>query len=201
MRKRRNIWRLEQSGLKELLEQCRFDNFEAKTSWQADVLLKAKAYALEPKDWFYIGGQVGAGKTHICTAICLELINKGFDVRYMLWRDEIMAIKLNMTDDYSERLEELKNTEVLYIDDFFKGRKGEEPTASDVNIAFEIINYRYINNKITLISSERSIDEIIAIDEALGSRVLQKARKYTFCIGKDKQKNYRQFGEQMKIEF
>lgn len=201
MKKRRNIWRLEESGLKELVERCSFDSFQAKTSWQADILLKAKGFANSPKGWFYIGGQVGAGKTHLCTGICSELIEKGKDVRYMLWRDDIMAIKLNMTEDYSERLEELKTTEVLYIDDFFKGRKGEEPTSSDVNIAFEIINYRYINNLTTIISSEKSIDDVIEIDEALGSRILQKASNNSIILGKDKQKNYRRYGEQVSFEF
>ena len=46
---------------------------------------------------------------------------------------------------------------------------GKPITQGDINIAFEIINYRYINDLITIISSELLLDEIINIDEATGS--------------------------------
>ena len=50
-------------------------------------------------------------------------------------------------------MEELKNINVLYIDDFFKlidNYSKEE----DLNIAYEIINSRYLSDKITIISCE-----------------------------------------------
>ena len=70
-----------------------------------------------------------------------------------------------------------KTVEVLYIDDLFKTEQGRNPTTADVNIAFEILNYRYRNPElITIISSERTIQDIVKIDEAVGSRIFEKSR-------------------------
>jgi DNA replication protein DnaC len=59
-----------------------------------------------------------------------------------------------------------------------------------VNVAFEIINYRYNNpNLLTIISSELSEDELLDVDEAIGGRIYERAR--TFSIAKDRKRNYR----------
>ena len=189
---RRSLERLEDSGLKELVVNYKFSTYKTESDWQSQILEKAKSFITNKGNCFFIGGQIGAGKTHICTAICLNYIKQGLDTRYMLWRDEVMSIKLNMTDNYSERLDELKRVKVLYIDDFFKIKTGEQPTTSDVNIAFEIINHRY-NNKglITIISSEKTMNDLLKLDEAIGSRVYQMAKNYTIDIHKDPSKNYR----------
>lgn len=190
--KRRSIKRLEQSGLKDLINQYKFSTYKAESDWQKLILTKAQSFLKNNARCFFIGGQVGSGKTHICTAICLHLLKQALDTKYMVWRDEIMNIKLNMFDEYREKLEELKKTKVLYIDDFFKMRKGEEPTTSDINIAFEIINHRYINKDlITIISSEKTLDELLDIDESIGSRLYQMAGEYVINIQKEQGKNYR----------
>ena len=79
------------------------------------------------------------------------------------------SIKYNAnTAYYSRLLTPFKTVPVLYIDDLFKTEAGKLPTTADVNIAFEIINHRYINpDYITVISTEKTMDELIAIDEAV----------------------------------
>ncbi|MBQ3423200.1 MAG: DNA replication protein, partial [Romboutsia sp.] len=62
-----------------------------------------------------------------------------------------------------------KNARVLLIDDLFKG----SVTPSDINIMFEIINYRYLNKKPMIISTEKYLDDLLSIDEALGSRIIE----------------------------
>jgi DNA replication protein DnaC len=82
--------------------------------------------------------------------------------------------------------------DILYIDDFLKVRNGEEPTNGDLNLAFEIINHRLLDKeKSTIISSEKTLDEIIMYDEALMSRVYQNAGEYNISIKQDRNKNYR----------
>ena len=127
---------------------------------------------------FFIGGQAGAGKTHICTALVGQLIQKGYGAKYMLWKDESAKLKRVMHESaqYERLLQELKSVPVLYIDDFFKTSVNSEgnktpPTQGDINLAFEILNYRYNQDRITIISSEMTIKEIIACDEAVGSRI------------------------------
>jgi DNA replication protein DnaC len=111
----------------------------------------------------------------------------------MLWRDEATRIKalINDYDEYDRLTNELKEAEVLYIDDFLKTQRGQQPTSADVNLAFEILNYRYNNpSLITIISSELTEDELLDIDEATGGRIYERAKK-AFSIAGDRKKNYR----------
>lgn len=191
---RNNLKNIEESGLKDLINNCTFDNFNVTEEWQKQLKELAQRYT-EDKEimWFNIGGQVGCGKTHICTAITSYYMSQHKTAKYMLWRDDAVRIKGKInTDAYDRELNKLKNVKVLYIDDLFKSDSGRVPTAADVNLAFEILNYRYNNKKLrTIISSEFMIDELLEIDEALGSRIYQRTKDYCIFIGRDKGKNYR----------
>lgn len=115
----------------------------------------------------------------------------------MLWRDDIVKIKGAVTDseEYSRIIDQFKTVDVLYIDDLFKTGKAadnsvQKPTGADINVAFEIINYRYNNpSLLTIISSELTEDELIDIDEAIGGRIYERAKAFT--IGKSRDRNYR----------
>ena len=141
-----------------------------------------------------------AGCAHAGILNCMEYVKKNFPgeklylllagmhVRYMLWRDEIVRIKQG-GEELQGLLEELKNVQVLYIDDLFKS--GDlRPTAADINYAFEILNYRYNNPKLlTILSSELTEDELLDVDEAVGGRIYERARAFT--VGRSRDKNYR----------
>ncbi len=192
---RRSLNRIDKSGLRDLLEESKFENYIVSERWQHHIKEKAMNYINDNnKKWFFIGGQVGCGKTHLCTAIVGELLKKGKSAIYMPWKDDIVPLKAMVTDDekYIKTISPLKLIDVLYIDDLFKTEKGKPPTTADINVAFEILNYRYNNPKlITLISSERLMDDIIDIDEALGSRIYQRTKEYCLNVGYDRAKNYR----------
>ncbi|MBB6625254.1 ATP-binding protein [Clostridium gasigenes] len=125
-------------------------------------------------------GNSGCGKTHLCIAIANNLMKKKKKVIYMPYRDVIICIKQNMLDAeaYSITLNKYKKVEVLLIDDLFKG----QITKSDVNIMFEIINYRYMNNLPMIISTELTIRKLIDIDEAVASRIYEMIKDYTVEI-------------------
>lgn len=194
---RRSIQRMKKSGLKNIIKDYTFDKFEASEGWQKTIKDAALAYAANPSGWFFIGGQSGSGKSHICTAICREFLLGGKTVRYMLWRDDIVKIKAvaNDAEEYGRLIDPFKKTPVLYIDDLFKTGKGadgykQQPTAADVNVAFEIINYRYNNPQLlTLISSECTADDLLQIDEATAGRILERAK--VFSLNPDMKRNYR----------
>ena len=60
----------EKSGMSEMLKGCTLESFKTKSEWQQAIKNKAIEYIKQDNgDWWYIGGQVGSGKTHICTAI------------------------------------------------------------------------------------------------------------------------------------
>lgn len=178
---RKNRQRVERSGLSDLLSRYTFDAWRTEREWQAEVFAGAKRFAENPDGWFAMCGSPGTGKTHICTAICGELMKKGYDVRYMLWRDAATTLKANSTADaaaYSHEITPLKTVQVLYIDDFFKTGGKRPPTVMDANLAFEIINARYnARDLITIVSSERSLDELMRIDEATASRIYERTKR------------------------
>lgn len=194
---RRSIMRMKRSGLEDVIKEKTFARFEATEPWQKVVKQEAVEYAANPKGWFFIGGQSGCGKTHLCTAICRELLLSGMETYYMKWRDDIAKLKgLSLDADEREAMiSKYKNAKVLYIDDLFKtGRNPDgyepKPTAADINIAFEIINYRYCKpDLLTIISSELSINELVDIDEATGGRICERAKVTN--IAKDRSRNYR----------
>ena len=181
------------SNLGELFYTCTFDNFETKTEWQKSVKELALRYlkdGIEEKKWLFFGGQVGSGKTHICTAIVAELMKRGKEAYYMLWRDEISRLKADVNSaEYQSAMAKLSNVTVLYIDDFFKVKT--LPTDADMQIMFQIINNRYIRRLTTIFSSELSVRRITELDEAMGSRINQMVGEYAVFIKPDTTKNMR----------
>ena len=176
MPKRRALRGIRESGLSALLEDYRLDNYETPEPWQESALAKAREYAEDPgKSWFYIFGSPGTGKSHLCTGICGALLESGHDVRYMLWRDVSRELKAVVNDTaFNELAAPYKRCAVLYIDDFLKGGMGD----ADKRLAFELLNSRYNSRRPTLISSELSIDAVLDWDEAIGSRIYERAKGF-----------------------
>lgn len=201
---RQSIRRMQKSGLGNVIGKYTFPLYKAETEWQKTIKATAEAFLQDDQaQWFFIGGASGSGKSHICTAICRNLLATK-TVHYMMWEDESVELKGMITDaeSYFPRLNRLKEVDVLYIDDFFSGRKKRKnakgeievalPTFADVRLAREIINHRYVNGKTTIISSEWKSDEIAdEIDVALGGRIIEKCGKYCLNVGRGPDKNYR----------
>lgn len=176
MNTRRSMRRIKNSGMIDLLSRYTFAEYETPDDTRAKIKAAAQKYAEADDGWFYIAGQSGSGKTHICTAICSRLMERGKEVYYMKWRDESRQLKAIVnTEDIDPKLEKLKSVPVLYIDDFLKGGANE----ADIRLAFEILNARYNESKArTVLSSEIGIKELLRVDEAVGSRVYERSRGY-----------------------
>lgn len=187
--------RLRDSGLQNLIEKCTFGKFVAESQWQAELKRLAMQFVENEDRMFFVGGQSGCGKTHICTAITVELINRNNAAHYMLWADEVVKIKAAAMDAAAREamINRIKDVDVLYIDDFLKPvGENRAPTDADIRLAYEIINHRYNNgNQITIISSERTIGELLEIDEATGGRIVEYAGPYMINISRDSRRNYR----------
>jgi len=136
-----------------------------------------------------LSGASGRGKTTLGLAVANNLMqSKNVAVLYMPYRDEITALKQEITDEYNynERMRRLKNAPVLFIDDMLKGKI----TESDLNILYEIINHRYLARLPLIISTEKTPQELIDFDEATGSRILEMSKSHTVVFDKSV-KNYR----------
>lgn len=188
---RRTLKQVAETGVN---KSYRFDNFKVKYDWQKTMIEKAKRYVADPRGWFYAGGQVGAGKTHICSAVFASLVRKGAEGHYMLWTDEGASLKATVNDinAYRQIMKPLMTVKVLYIDDFLKVKQGNNPTAADMNLAFKLINARYNNpDLITIISSEWYLSDVRKFDDAVGSRIYEKTQDFCITLGREEDRNFR----------
>jgi len=170
----------ERAGISKIFENCTFKNFTLKGKPAAIKTAKQTAEDFvkeyDGKHSIAFLGQVGSGKTHLCIAIANELLKKLVGVLYMQYREVLTQLKQNITDDefYQKEIHKYKTAPVLYIDDLYKGKI----TDSDKNIIFEIINYRYLNMRPIIISTEFSCERLLDFDEAIGSRIIQMCKGY-----------------------
>lgn len=145
---------------------------------------------------FGLFGRSGIGKTHICIAVCQELTRQFSEPHfYFSYRAEIpnlVKAARSFTEDYNAAMDRWKTCHNLYIDDLFKlGGKVENGRLLDVDreelrIFYDIINARYLNHMTTIISSEYRLNDITAVDEAIGSRIWEMIKPYgIFVEGKN----------------
>ncbi|WP_087064248.1 ATP-binding protein [Intestinibacillus massiliensis] len=188
---RRNLARMRKSSLGKMLEEYTFEAYRADEPWQQTALQAARDFYKAADGWLYVAGQPGSGKTHLCTALVGKLMLRGDDVRYMRWVEDSQRIKFGAFDGRNREIEELQACPVLYIDDFLKAQNGGKPDARDVRLAFEILNLRYANHLRTIISTEYFIDEVTAMDEALGSRIFERSKGHQIQISHAGDRNWR----------
>jgi DNA replication protein DnaC len=173
-----------------------FSNFVVWNEWSRRAKITAVGYYKDfehirksRKNSILLCGQVGSGKSHLTIALALNFFKKNIKVVYMPYRDIITKIKQNMLDDefYKKMISKYQTCEVLLMDDLFKGKINE----SDINIVFEILNYRYLNHLPIIVSTEFTVERLLAFDEAIGSRIYEMTKDYTVEIVKGKENNYR----------
>ena len=192
---RRCLQKMEASGMREVIESYTFDAYKDDKDWQTTIKQGAEDYAENVDGWLLFCGQSGSGKTHLCTAVCRHLLLAGEEVRYMPWRQDANEMKTMEPNRREDTKKKLQNVPILFIDDLFKTARASDgsinPTVADVNLAFDIINYRYTKRLTTIISTERSPAELVDIDEATGGRIVEMAQGHTYCIEKKPGRNYR----------
>lgn len=199
MARRRAAASLVKSGFTPDMVDFTFDGYTAVTDWQQRAKDKAIAYtATEGSEWLYFSGQNGAGKTHLCTAVCKAFIDRGMTVQYVLWdelRNRIEANRFNESG-YNAIFKELKAADVLYIDDFLKTEHRADaapapPTRDDLKAAYPVINARYMARKRTVISTEHYDSELNKYDTAIAGRISQRARGFIIQIARAADRDYR----------
>ena len=191
MAKRRSLRNIRKSGIADMCQRYTFDSYKTPNEQTKRLKSKALEYVETKSKWFYLCGKPGSGKTHLCIAICTEFLERGKEVRYLLWREVAPQLKSLVNDEegYKRIIEPLKRADILYIDDFLKGKV----TDADMNLAFELLNARYNDtSKRTIISSERKIEEVLDYDEAVGSRILERSKNFCFSSPNE---NWRLKGE------
>lgn len=199
-----NLWlkKLNKKHLYERFIQSKFKTFKDDT----EELKKAKNIAIRySKDFknknLLLSGKSGTGKTHLAYAVLSEIIkneymnNDFITPEIVFYNDLIKGIeksrKFTSNTDIDDITNELKKTNVLLIDDFFKIKVNDDI----LSVLFDVINARtYEDDKSTIITTEKTILELFNIDRALSSRLLEKAkdeRNQDYIINLRNSKNYR----------
>ncbi|ATY28691.1 MULTISPECIES: ATP-binding protein [Bacillus] len=204
--KRKKIARLmKASGITEEFEMLLFGNFitDGKPAMIKDAYECAMEYFKdfqkvkgERSNSIALLGQPGSGKTHLLTAIMNNLIKKkSVYCMYFPYVEGMGNLRDNF-DQLESKLDAMRKADVLFIDDLFKPVKGE-PRATDwqVEQIQSVVNYRYLNHKPLLVSSELDTAALLDIDEALGSRIHQMCRNYTVTIKGDRMQLNHRLGE------
>ena len=199
---RRNRQNVLQSGLQSALQSMTFASYVCTEPWQERAKATAQNFA-DKQDgrWLYMSGQSGAGKTHLCTAVCGVLLDRGVSVRYEMWRT--LYREMQRFDVRDQKFQQISDCDVLYIDDFLKsaavkpdteGGKLARPdrdTQKELNTAFEIVNDRYAKNKVTIISSEIFLSDLFSLDAALAGRIRERCGGFVSQISNGNSRNYR----------
>lgn len=120
----------------------------------------------------------GSGKTRIAAGIANELM-KRYTVKFAVSLTILQEIKNTWRRDteYSENqlLDALYTTDILVIDDF-----GVERPADWINDKmYQIINERYINQKVTIFTSNDPLDKL-SYDDRITNRIKERTYQIAF---------------------
>ena len=187
--------RIEKSPLKNRFDKNRFSNYKTNNPQRLKASNICKRYIanFDGTKTLILTGQVGSGKTHLAIATTRVLIEK-VGVAYADFVNDITRLKFNQLDQegYTKAVDAYKNATLLYIDDLYKG--DVSPTTQ--RIVQDIINYRYNNDKAMIITTELNEDELLKINEATASRIIEmsmadEGRYYVEFTGREL--NYRLF--------
>lgn len=147
--------------------------------WEAKAVVEPKSasflsgYRKHGGGGLYIYGDVGTGKTHLASAVAIELINRGEKVVFT----SALSIFGSIQDTYSTNestLAEKRRYEtcgLLVLDDLGK----ESASQWSVMTLFEIVNYRYEHMLPIVITSQYSLGELTDRLSRAGERETAKA--------------------------
>jgi len=139
-------------------ERVRHIKYKTFESHNKNVLLQA----LKEEKSIYISGKVGIGKSHFLYYTANGYNERGKSV-YIAHMQDIVEFVLNaikMNEPYGGLINDLKNVDVLCLDDL-----GNEAFSDFIisSVLQPIINHRYLNERITIISSNYKYTELLNV--------------------------------------
>lgn len=119
----------------------------------------ARLFAEAPTGWLFIGGGYGCGKTHLAAAIANEAVLRGKGTLFLTVPDLLDGLRHAFSapaGTFEERFERVRRAPLLIMDDF--GTQNATEWAREK--LFQILNYRYINQLPTVVTTNLTLKEI-----------------------------------------
>jgi len=154
------------------LAACRFETYDPGTHASLlEALDTAQRYAAAPRNWLYLYGSCGTGKSHLAAAIAHAVAERGIRVSYASAPSVLRFIKSGFRDDTSdERLIALQFVDLLILDDI----GAEHHSEYNDSALFEVINHRYLYDRLTVFTSNMKSEDL---EPRIGSRIAGRAER------------------------
>ncbi len=144
------------------LQHMTFENFHprgragtppAQAASLEEAYRMARNFARERRGWLILYGPYGCGKTHLAAAIANEAVRHGVPTLFLTVPDLLDDLRATFErgslETYQERMDKVREVDLLILDDL--GAQADTPWAQEK--LFQILNYRYINRKPTVITT------------------------------------------------
>lgn len=129
----------------------------------------AQQYAENPRGWLVLMGDYGCGKTHLAAAIGNYRKALGEEPIFVVVPDLLdhlrAAFSPSSTVSYDRRFEEVKNAQLLILDDL--GTQSASPWAREK--LYQLFNHRYMARLPTVITTSSKMEDL---DPRIRSRML-----------------------------
>lgn len=166
------------------LGRCRLDTFDVHRGADSQAraaltfaLAAAQSFVHDPRCWLYFYGPAGVGKSHLAAGIALAWAEMGRGrVAYASVPKLLRFIRSGYKDGSSDaRLDALQLVELLVLDDLgTEYRKAGDQFSHTDSVLFELINERYLYDRLTIITSNLELDDL---EQRIASRIRGKARR------------------------
>jgi len=120
---------------------------------------QAQAFAENLPGWLFLQGGYGCGKTHLAAAIANSAVGRGTPTLFLTVPDLLDQLRYAYSSEdvtFEERFEQVRTAPLLVLDDFGT----QSATAWAREKLFQILNYRYINQIPTVVTTNLLLDEI-----------------------------------------
>jgi DNA replication protein DnaC len=158
LRDKRMAALLERSKMGGLREQT-FERFFVDEK-QRKAYTRACAFAENPDGWLILMGDYGTGKTHLAAAIVNYRLDRGEPGLFIVVPDLLDHLRNTFSPSndvsYDELFEGVRTAELLVLDDLGT----QQTTAWAQEKLFQILNHRYNHRLSTVITTNRSLDDI-----------------------------------------
>jgi len=146
-----------------------FEGFQAYTENLKRARQMAEDYARRPEGWLLFHGANGTGKTHLAAAVANARRATGQQVSFLTLADLMDYLRdafNSKSETVNQRLQFLREAPLLVLDGF----KLRSASGWTVEKLFQLIDYRYMTGKPTLITA--TTEDLRGLDKQFSSRFL-----------------------------